>query len=71
MLSVEVKDTGDENDHLKSISNITLLNLEPKKLEIQIDFDNPQAISEEILYPDVLQVEFKLPMLITDAETLE
>ena len=64
-----VIDTGEDSDLEKSIASLSLNKVTNRTLEMKISFDDPFAISSNILEPDSLKITIILPQVIIDAET--
>ena len=67
---MKVTDDDPDDDLDKSISKYELKELTESLMEIHVSFNDHSAISENISEPDLLEVEFLLPGLFLDAETL-
>ena len=71
IISIRVKDTGEEESLKKKNLNFTLEKIDPISLELKVVFENPSEISTDIKEPDTLIIEFIQPGLVIDAETFD
>ena len=69
---MKIKDADIDDDVLdKGMCDYSLREVDDMTLQFAIGFCNPRDISNEITEPDILQITFKLPELIVDAESYE
>ena len=68
-----VRETGEDNDLDKKILNYTFDKVEndQRTLSLNIQFENPSAISVDITELDILEIKFKDQDLLVSADTKE
>ena len=71
MITVQVIDPDYDDDLDRSIKDVAVKKLNQESLQFNIKFSDPQSISQNIIEPDLLDFDIKLPQLFVDAETLQ
>ena len=66
-----MRDNYQDEDLNKSIKRLSLLKTTKRTLEIEAEFSDPTAITNNILEPDILDLTIILSQVFTDAQTLE
>ena len=66
-----VRDNYQDEDLNKSIERLSLVKTTKRTLEIEAEFSDPTAITNNILEPDILDLTIIMSQVFMDAQTLE
>ena len=70
VVSFAIRDANFQDEYTdKSINSFSLMQIGNDTLTFSVQFSDPNSISQDLLDPDILDIEFLLPQIIIDAIT--